>query len=247
MQRYVNEGYHWVVDVDLEKFFDTINHDVLMSLVAKKVRDKILLKQIGRYLRAGVKMYDTVQPTRCGAPQGGPLSPLLGNILLNSSKSKIVQSDESSFLGFTMKGRKIRWTEESFSLFKYTIKKLTGRSNGMSLERRVYKLNTYIRGWMNYYGISQYYRPLHELDGWLRRRLRMCMWKQWRYVRTRVRNLLKLGVPKKMAIDTGISSKSFWHLSRTYGTHFGMGFEWFNDLGLVNIKYLWCKAQGYVV
>jgi len=296
MQHYVNNGYQWVVDLDLEKFFDNINHDILMSLVAKKVRDKTLLKLIGRYLRAGVKIRGTIQPSRCGAPQGGPLSPLLGNILLdkldkelerrnllfcryaddiriftrnrwdaervmrwvtaylekklklkvNVSKSKVVHANNSSFLGFTMKGSKIRWTEDSFSRFIYTIKKLTGRSNGLSLEGRVYKLNTYIRGWMNYYGISQYYRPVQDIDGWLRRRLRMCMWKQWRYVRTKVRNLRKLGVPKKMAIDTGRSSKSFWHLSRTYGTNFGMSIAWFNEIGLVNIKNQWCKTQGYI-
>ena len=99
---------------------------------------------------------------------------------------------------------------------------------------------------MNYYGISQYYRPIQDLDGWLRRRLRMCLWKQWRYVRTRVRNLLALGVSKKMAISTGISSKSFWHLSRTYATNFGMSVEWFERQGLVSIKTQWCKAQGYI-
>ncbi len=297
MQNYVNKGYHWVVDLDLEKFFDNINHDILMSLVAKKVRDKTLLKLIGRYLRAGVMIGKTIHPSRQGTPQGGPLSPLLGNVLLDKldkelesrnlpfcryaddirifartkdeavqvmkwvcsyiekklklkvspSKSKVAHSNKSSFLGFTMKGSKIRWTEESFSQFKYTIKKLTGRSNGISLEKRIYRLNTYIRGWMNYYGISQYYTPIQDIDGWLRRRLRMCMWKQWRYVRTRVRNLIKLGVPKKMAIDTGISSKSFWKLSKTFGTNFGMGIEWFNSQGLVNIKKFWCIAQGYTV
>ncbi len=297
MQHFVTNGYRWVIDLDLEKFFDNINHDILMSLVAKKVRDKTLLKLIGRYLRAGVMVDKTVLPSRIGAPQGGPLSPLLGNILLdkldkelesrnlpfcryaddirifvrtkyealqvmkwvstyiekklklkvNLSKSKVTHSNDCAFLGFTMKGKKIRWTEESFAQFIYTIKKLTGRSNGISIEKRVHRLNTYIRGWMNYYGISQYYRPVQDIDGWLRRRLRCCMWKQWRYVRTRVSNLMKLGVPQKMAIDTGRSSKSFWKLSKTFGTNFGMGIEWFNSLGLVNIKKLWCIAQGYTV
>ncbi len=296
MQQYVKEGYRWVVDLDLEKFFDNVNHDILMSRVARKVRDKTLLKLIGKYLRAGVMVNKKVYPTLIGTPQGGPLSPLLGNILLddldkeleshglrfcryaddarlfvrtkaeavsvmestvrfiegklklkvNAAKSKIAPADKTPFLGFTMKGGKVRWTEDSFMLFKHTLRKLTGRSNGISLEVRIFRLNTYIRGWMNYYGISQYYRPIQDIDGWLRRRLRMCQWKQWRYVRTKVRNLLSMNVPNKMAILTGMSSKSFWHLSRTYGTNFGMNNQWFASCGLVSIKTLWCKSQGYI-
>jgi len=296
MQQYVNAGYRYVVDLDLEKFFDSINHDILMASVARRVRDKTLLKLIGRFLRAGVQHKGTIHATRQGAPQGGPLSPLLGNILLdkldkaleswglrfcryaddirifvksgseaqrvmkravcfierrlklkvNGKKSRVTDAGGNAFLGFTMKGGKIRWTEDSFSRFVHNLKKLTGRSNGMSLQNRINRINTYVRGWMNYYGISQYYRPIHDFDGWLRRRIRMCQWKQWRYVRTRVRNLRALGVPLKMSIDVGISSKSFWHLSRTYATNFGMSNEWFNSQGLVSVKTLWCRAQGYI-
>ncbi len=82
------------------------------------------------------------------------------------------------------------------------------------MEYRLGKLNEYIRGWMNYFGISQYYRPLQDLDNWLRRRIRMCYWKQWRYPRTKVRKLMELGIPKDFAIMTGASSKSYWHLSK---------------------------------
>lgn len=297
MQKYVNMGYSWVVDIDLTKFFDNVNHDILMHNVAKKVRDKTLLRLIGRYLRSGVLIGKTILPTEIGTPQGGPLSPILSNILLdvmdkelekrnlkfcryaddmrifvrsegdairvmrevsdflgqklklkvNRDKSKITRANNCSFLGFTLKNGKIRWTESSFRDFRYNLKKLTGRSNGVSLHRRVIELNQYIRGWMNYFGISQYYRAVQDIDGWLRRRIRMCLWKQWRYTKTKVKNLLRLGLSESMAVKAGMSSKSFWHLSRTYATNLGMSNNWFEKQGLVSIKALWCKSQGYVI
>lgn len=295
MQKHVNMGYQWIVDIDLEKFFDNVNHDILMSRVGRRVRDKTLMQLIGRYLRSGVQVGKTITPTRIGTPQGGPLSPILSNILLdildkelekqglrfcryaddlrifvrsqgealqvmdniteylsdklklkvNRDKSKITKANDSSFLGFTLKNGKIRWTEDSFRDFKYNLKKLTGRSNGISLPRRIIQLNQYIRGWMNFFGISQYYRPIQDIDGWLRRRIRMCLWKQWRRTKTKVKNLLRMGLSESMAVKAGMSSKSFWHLSRTYATNFGMSNKWFDEQGLLSIKALWCKAQGY--
>jgi RNA-directed DNA polymerase len=87
---------------------------------------------------------------------------------------------------------------------------------------RFHKLAPYVRGWMGYFGISDYYRPIPEIDQWLRRRVRMCYWKQGRYVRTKVKNLLSLGASKRQAILTAISSKSYRHLSRTLATQTGM-------------------------
>lgn len=110
---------------------------------------------------------------------------------------------------------------------------------------RFHKLAQYVRGWMGYFGISDYYRPIPELDHWLRRRVRMCYWKQWRYVRTKVRNLLALRTGKRQAILTAISSKSYWHLSRSKATQVGMTNEWLKAQGLVSIRDLWLKAHGY--
>lgn len=293
---YVKSGYKYAVDLDLEKFFDTVDHDILMHNVAKKVRDKSVLKLIGRYLRAGIQDKEgKSSSTDRGTPQGGPLSPLLSNILLdnfdkelerrklrfvryaddaiimakrlcdgqsildevsdylnlklklvvNQKKSKVGKITECSFLGFMFKGKKIRWTESSFADFHYQLKYLTRRSWGVSMAYRLRKLNQYIRGWMNYYGISQYYRPLQDIDEWLRRRIRMCYWKQWRYPRTKVRKLMELGIPKDFAIMTGASSKSYWHLSKGYATNAGMSNKWLEEQGLINIKDLWCKIQGY--
>ncbi len=82
-QRYVKEGYSWVVDMDVEKFFDRVNHDKLMSEVAKRVKDRRILRIIRRFLEAGVLEHDALHETTEGTPQGGPLSPLLANLLLD--------------------------------------------------------------------------------------------------------------------------------------------------------------------
>lgn len=114
------------------------------------------------------------------------------------------------------------------------------------MAERLEALNRYLRGWMNYFGISEYYRPIPELDKWLRRRIRMCYWKQWRWPRTRIRHLLALGTTERQAIMTAISSKDYWHLSKTLATQTGMTSEWLTQQGLLSIRDLWMKAQGYV-
>lgn len=295
VQGHIQAGFRIAVDLDLAKFFDHVQHDVLMARVARKLGDKRLLALIGRYLRAGALVGESIQATELGTPQGGPLSPLLANILLddldkeleqrghrfaryaddllilvksqragervkdsvtryltrklklvvNEQKSRVVKTNEAKFLGFNFRGTKLRWSDRAFEDFKHHIRKLTGRSWGVSMAYRFHKLAQYVRGWMGYFGISDYYRPIPELDHWLRRRVRMCYWKQWRYVRTKVKNLLALGTGKRQAILTAISSKSYWHLSRTLATQTGMTNEWLRSQGLISIRDLWMKAHGY--
>jgi RNA-directed DNA polymerase len=295
VQRYIGEGYRIAVDLDLEKFFDRVDHDVLMARVARKVRDKRLLALIGRYLRAGVLVGQRVHTTELGTPQGSPLSPLLANVLLdsldrelerrglrfaryaddvrilvgsrragdrvktsitrylrrqlklvvNEQKSRVVRTDECVFLGFTFRGKKLRWSDEAFEDFRHRVRRLTGRSWGVSMSYRLHKLAQYLRGWLGYFGISDYYRPIPELDGWIRRRIRMCYWKQWRRVRTRVRHLLALGTPRRHAILTALSRKAYWRLSRTLATQTGMTNAWLKAQGLVSVRDLWMRAHGY--
>ena len=291
----IKAGYRIAVDLDLAKFFDNVDHDILMACVARKVRDKRLLALIGKYLRAGVLINDELQPSELGTPQGGPLSPLLANILLddldkelegrrhrfaryaddlmvlvkseragqrvkaslttyldrrlklpvNEKKSQVAKVEQCTFLGFTFRRKKLRWSDAAFDDFKHRIRELTGRSWGVSMDHRFEKLGQYLRGWMGYFGISEYYRPIPELDEWLRRRVRMCYWKQWRSTRTKISHLLALGVGKRMAILTGVSGKSFWHLSRSMATQTGMTNDWLKQQGLVSIRDLWMKAHGY--
>ena len=292
-REYISQSYAMAVDVDLEKFFDTVNHDVVMHRVSRKIHDKRVLRLIGRFLRAGVCIDGRLHGTPQGVPQGGPLSPILSNILLdeldkeletrghrfvryaddfvifvksvragervrqsltrfldktlklrvNEAKSQVRPTDQLEFLGFQFKKMSIRWSERAFQEFKRRVKRLTGRSWGVSMAFRLKKLAQYVRGWMNYFGIAEYYRPIPELDHWLRRRIRMCYWKQWRKCRTKVHNLLKLGVPLKAAMSVGMSRKSFWHLSKTYATQLGMTNQWLKEQGLISIKDLWVNMH----
>ncbi len=163
---------------------------------------------------------------------------------INETKSTVGPTKACTFLGFAFHGTRIYWSQEAFQDFRHRLRTLTGRSWGVSMAYRISQLNEYIRGWIHYFGLSQYYRPLPELDAWLRRRLRMCLWKQWRYVRTKVRELLKLGTARKTAILTALSRKGPWHLSRTLATQTGMTSQWLTEtLGLVSIRTLWISLH----
>ena len=151
--------------------------------------------------------------------------------------------EDCSLLGFIFCRGKIRWSQKAFVEFKRRIRLLTGRSWFVSMDYRLKKLAEYIRGWMNYYGISEYYRPIPGLDEWLRRRIRMCYWKQWRKTRTKVKNLLKLGTSKRTAILTALSRKGYWRLARTLATHTGMINKWLAKQGLIFIKEMWIRIH----
>jgi RNA-directed DNA polymerase len=295
VQAHIKAGYRIAVDLDLAKFFDNVQHDLVLLRVARRVGDARLLALVGRYLRAGVMVGETFQPSELGTPQGSPLSPLMANIMLddldrelerrghrfaryaddliilvrshragqrvkrklttylgrrlklpvNEHKSRVAAIDECVFLGFTFRAGKLRWSQPAFEDFKHRVRELTGRSWGVSMRYRLDKLAQYVRGWMGYFGISQYYRPVPEFDEWLRRRVRMCYWKQWRLCRTKVRRLLALGTSKRAAILTAISSKSYWHLARTLATQTGMTNEWLQQHGLISVRALWMRAHGY--
>jgi RNA-directed DNA polymerase len=292
-REYIRQGFRITVDTDLAKFFDTVEHDVLMARVARKVHDKRVLRLIGSYLRAGVSIEGRLHRIVSGVPQGGPLSPLLANILLddfdkelerrglrfvryaddflifvrsrragdrvaqsvrrflerrlklsvNEKKSRVGPTDETEFLGFAFKKTRILWSEKAFQEFRRRVQKLTGRSWGVAMDVRMQKIREYIRGWMNYFGISEAYAPIPEIDAWLRRRIRMCYWKRWRRCRTRVRNLLALGTFRKQAILTALSRKGPWHLARTMATQSGMTNKWLVNQGLVVVKDLWVNIH----
>ncbi len=288
---FIEEGYRIAVDVDLSKFFDRVDHDMLMNRLRRFIADKALLKLIGRYLRAGVLIDRKLHPTSEGVPQGGPLSPLLANVMLddldkhlesrqlrfaryaddfticvkstsaghrimawvsrflttklklvvNEAKSRVVKTNDLHFLGFTFRGKKIRWSEQALKDFKHRIRRLTKRSWGISMQRRLRELRLYIQGWINYFGLSEYYRPLPGLDEWIRRRIRMCYLKQWRKPRTRIRNLIKLGTRTRTAVSLGLSSKGPYRLARTLATQSGMTNQWLEKQGLVSVRERWIK------
>jgi RNA-directed DNA polymerase len=292
-QRYVKQGYRFAVDMDLSKFFDRVQHDVLMSRVSRKVHDKRMLKLIGRYLRAGVMVNGLVQPSDEGTMQGGPLSPLLANVLLddldkeletrglrfaryaddfqiyvkthrsarrvfasverfltrklklvvNQQKSRIAKTDGVEFLGFKFVGRRgeIRVTAKNLAKFKQKVRMITGRSRGISMSRLLGELRSYLRGWIGYFGLAATKGVFASLDEWIRRRVRMCFWKQWRLPRTKIRKLKQLGVPHELAVNHGTSRKGYWRLAKTLGGQMGMTKKWLLDQGLVFLRYLWSE------
>jgi RNA-directed DNA polymerase len=160
-------------------------------------------------------------------------------LTVNEAKSHVVKTNDLHFLGFTFKGKKIVWGANALQDFKHRIRQLTKRSWGISMLRRLEELRRYVQGWMNYFGLSEYYRPLPGLDEWLRRRIRMCYLKQWSRPRTRIRHLLSLGAPLRHAINVGLSSKGPYRLAKTYASQLGMCNQWLKDQGLVSIRDLW--------
>ncbi len=292
-QQFYRQGYFYQVDIDLEKFFDTVNHDVLMNRVARKVKNKGLLKLLGRFLRAGVEVKGRLQPTRIGVPQGSPVSPILSNILLddldkelesrghkfvryaddlaifvrskragervlasvsqylegklkvkvNQAKSKVSHVKESSVLGFKIHGKKLKTLDRKVRVFKQELKRITRRCPGISIESRILRLRQYVQGWMAHYGCGLKFDDAVKFDGWIRRRLRMCYWKQWRRPRRRIRELIKLGVRKLDAICLGLSRKNYWRLSKTLATNSGLNNAHFKKIGLISMRELWCKIH----
>ena len=289
----INQGYRYAVDIDLAKFFDNVNWDVLMSRVSRRVTDTGILKLIGKYLRAGVVVNGRLTRTTKGVPQGGPLSPLLSNILLddldkelekrghqfcryaddliilvkskragervmksvtsfleknlkvqvNRDKSKVGSAESSTFLSFTFHLKRPTVSRKAFVNFKNELKRLTGRSWGVSMKYRYGKIRTCLQGWMNYFGIGMRYNDAMELDHRLRRRIRMCYWKQWRRTRKRVGELMKLGVGERPAVTAGLSRKSYWHLAKTEAINVGLSNAYLKEQGLTSIRTLWIKIH----
>jgi len=265
-QQYLNEGYTWVVDIDLEKYFDTVNHDKLMALVAREVKDKRVLKLIRAYLNSGVMINGVVVETDKGCPQGGPLIPLLSNIMLdvldkeleernhkfcryaddnqlyvktrkaaervmksitrfiedklklkvNKKKSAIGRPWERKFLGFSFYTKqeeiRIRIHPRSIERVREKIRFITSRSNAWSMEFRYLKLRQLITGWVSLADIKT---KCQELDVWTRRRIRMCYWKQWKKIKTRYDNLVKLGIYNSQAWEYANTRKGYWRISNS--------------------------------
>ena len=254
----MNDGYDWIVDIDLAKFFDTVNHDKLMTLIGRTIKDGDVISIIRKFLVSGIMIDNEYEESIVGTPQGGNLSPLLANIMLNEldkemeqrglnfvryaddciimvgsemsarrvmrnltrfieeklglkvnmTKSKIDRPGGLKYLGFgfyfDMHARqyKAKPHAKSVAKFKARMKKLTCRSWGVSNYYKIQKLNELIRGWTNYFKIGSMKKICRELDGNIRYRLRMCIWKQWKTPQNRAKNLMKLGVPKWAAKRT---------------------------------------------
>ncbi|GAA3351105.1 group II intron reverse transcriptase/maturase [Deinococcus persicinus] len=286
---YMKEGYRWVVDMDLKKFFDKVDHDRLMATLAKRIRDKSLLKLIRKYLQAGVMINGVVSSTDEGTPQGGPLSPLLSNIVLdeldkelekrghkfiryaddcniyvkskragertiasvqrffertlrlkvNESKSAVDRPWNRKFLGFSFsyhKEPKVRVAKTSLQRMKKKIREITSRKMPFPLEYRIEKLNQYLIGWCGYFVLADTPSVFSKLDSWIKRRLRMCLWKNWKKPRTRVRNLIRLKVPYGKAYEWGNTRKGYWRISKSPILHRTLSNSYWESQGLKSLQ-----------
>ena len=146
-------------------------------------------------------------------------------------------------LGFKIHGKKLKTLESKVQAFIRELKRISRRCLGISIESRIFRLKQYVQGWMAHYGCGLKYDDAVKLDGWIRRRLRMCYWKQWRRPRRQIRQLIKLGVDKRTAISLGLPRKSYWRLSKTLATNKGLSNAHFERIGLISIRTLWCKIH----
>ena len=268
-QKIIDGGYRYVVDLDLERFFDTGCHSRLIEILSRTIKDGRVVSLIHKYLRSGVINRGMFELSEEGTPQGGPLSPLLSNIMLNEldkeldrrghpfvryaddamtfckskraaervkesimefiekklhlkvNKEKTIASYVGSvkYLGYSFyiqKGKcQFAVHPKSKAKMKSRLKELTSRSNGWGHEWRRRKLAEYVRGWVGYYHLANMKRFLEETDEWLRRRIRMCIWKAWKKPKTKVANLIKCGIDKHYAYMWGNTRLGYWRIARS--------------------------------
>ena len=288
-KEYINQGNKWVVDMDLEQFFDKVNHDILMERLSRKIKDKRVLKLIRKYLESGIMVNGIRVNNEEGTPQGGPLSPLLSNIMLdeidkelekrghkfcryaddcniyvksrkagnrvlksmtyhlenklklkvNEEKSKVDLVTRRKFLGysfyFVKDGVEIRIHEKSYERFKTKIREITNRNTGISMEMRLKKLNEVTVGWLNYFSVAKAKGKIVELEQWIRRRLRACIWKQWKKIRTKYTNLKRLGVSTYKAWEYANTRKGYLRISNSPIVATTLGNKYLEELGYKSI------------
>ena len=267
VKEYAEQGYTFAVTLDLSKYFDTLNHELLINLLRRNVKDERVIQLIKRYLKSGVMENGVVMDTEEGSPQGGNLSPLLANIYLNEfdqeyikrgvpciryaddivllAKSKrasmrllesstkyleeklklTVNRDKSrtvsvfairnfKYLGFALgrngRGIYVRVHPKSWKKFKSKLKILSSRKKCQSIKPSLEEIKVYARGWLNYYGIASMKNNIEDINGWLYHRIRMCIWKQWKLPKTKMRNLMKMGIPKYYAHMATNSRRGHW-------------------------------------
>lgn len=285
---HVEAGYRFVVDMDLEKFFDRVNHDVLMVRVARRVKDKRLLRLIGRYLKAGIMIGGVIHGHEEGTPQGGPLSPLLSNILLddldkelerrghrfcryaddcniyvrskaageqvmqsitrflakklrlkvNRDKSAVDRPWKRKFLGYSMTSHhrpKLKVAQNSIKRVKERIKEIMRKGRGRSLPKVAGELTTLLRGWVNYFRLSQVKVAFEELDMWIRRKLRCILWRQWKKPRTRAGKLIERGIEKVRALASASNGRGPWWNAGASYMNAAVSAKWLRQQGLMSL------------
>lgn len=294
-KRSLDEGKEWVVELDLDQFFDRVNHDKLMGKLAKRIADKRTLKLIRSYLNSGIMEGGLVSPRTEGTPQGSPLSPILSNIVLdeldkelegrghsfvryaddisiyvkseraaervkestteylekelklrvNQEKTRISQGQQSSLLGFSFYRDKVKWeariAPKSLKRIKEKIRARTKRSDPSEAGEKIKKLEALIEGWVEYFRLARAKKVLQKLDEWTRTRIRICLWKQWKLPRTRVRKLRQLGASPEAAYMWGNSSWGYCRMAHTRSLGTTITNAYLQSLGYIGFSkhYYW--------
>lgn len=287
----MNDGHTWIVDLDLEKFFDNVNHDKLMNIIARTIKDGDVISLIRKFLVSGVRIDDEYKDTIIGTPQGGNLSPLLSNIMLNeldkemevrglnfiryaddciilvksekaanrvmesvtkyieeklglkvnATKSKVDRPGGIKYLGFGFYWDifshqfKAKPHLKSIQKLKQKLKQLTSRSWGVNTAHRLVKLKQLIVGWVNYFRIGRMKGTCRALDEHIRFRLRMCIWKQWKKVKTRYNNLMKLGIKRQKAWEWANTRKGYARIANSFILCTAITNERLKKFGLVSL------------
>jgi RNA-directed DNA polymerase len=304
---YLDDGHDWVVDLDLEAFFDRVNHQRLMSRIALRVHDKRLLVLIGKMLKAKVVLPDGVLvSTEEGVPQGGPLSPLLSNIVLdeldqelarrghrfvryaddaniyvrseragqrvmasvkafiekrlrlkvNEKKSAVARPEERHFVGFRLRrdaldGRiEVLLSKRSKERIDKKIRMLTPRNWGNSIEACIKQTNSYLVGWIQFFGICTggVGSVLGGLDAHIRRRMRAIQLKHWKRKLTIAKKLISFGVRRQTAWKAVYSGrKSLWVLSHSSAVDQALRNSHWDECGLISLRSRWRAMHEKIV
>jgi RNA-directed DNA polymerase len=295
-RKHVESGRRWVVDIDLEKFFDRVHHDTLLSLVKRKVGDRRVLRLIHRYLKAGILEGGVTTARMEGTPQGGPLSPLLSNILLdeldkelerrghafcryaddaniyvatrtsgervmasisqylwerlkltvNHSKSAVDRPWKRTFLSYGMSWhRKPRLTvaKNAVDRLKANLKTILRRGTGKRIQATIEETTPKLRGWTAYFRYAEVKGTFEELDGWLRRKLRRILWKQWKRPYTRAQNLMRRGLSEATAWQSATNGRGPWWNAGAAHMHKAIPKSYFDKLGLVSLMDQYQRLQ----
>ena len=295
----MNDGHSWIVDIDLAKFFDTVDHDKLMTIFGRTIKDGDVISVVRKFLASGVMIDDEYEDTIVGTPQGGNISPLMANIMLNeldkeleargldfvryaddliimvgsrqaaervmksvtrfieeklglkvnAEKSKVDKPKGIKYLGFGFyfdsfaKVYKAKPHPKAVAKFKAQMKKLTGRSWGVSNSYKVFKLNQLIRGWVNYFRIGSMKSLCERLDSNIRFRLRMCIWKHWKTAQNRAENLIKLGISRKFAWSTAYYGAHIAHVCQGGAMNMAVTKERLTRFGLVSMADYYAERR----
>ena len=295
-RKHIHDGYWWTVDVDLEKFFDTVSHDVLMSLLARRIQDKSALKLIRRFLQSGAMIGGLSSPSLEGTPQGGPLSPLLSNVMLdvldkelekrghrfcryaddcniyvrtrragerlmktltsflsrklrltvNRQKSAVAKASQRQFLGYSVTAHKqarLKVAPEREKRLRVKLRQFLRPARGRNLKETLIVVGPKLTGWAAYYQLCEVKSTFERLDEWIRRRIRVIIWRQWKRPRTRFKEMVKRGLERDRARKSASNGRGPWwnagasHMNQTFTT------KRLREMGYVSLLEEWQRLK----